>query len=75
MDLEIELFDAFDRVVHEDHPNPERVNCPEHSALQKLAAEPEAVRSSSIFVHIRQCAPCFDELRELRRKRTHHQPY
>jgi hypothetical protein len=63
MNLEKELFDAFDRVVHEDYPNPERVNCPGHSALQKLAVEPQAVHDASILVHIRQCAPCFDELR------------
>ena len=41
-------------------------------ALQKLAAEPEAVRSASILVHIRQCAPCFDEVRELRRQLLQH---
>ena len=68
MNLEKQLSDAFDRVVHEDYPNPERVNCPGRSALQKLAAEPEAVPDASILVHIRQCAPCFDELRELRRR-------
>ena len=72
MNLEKELFDAFDRVVHQDYPNPQRVNCPGHITLQKLAAEPEAVRSASILVHIRQCAPCFDELRELRRQLLQH---
>ena len=69
MNLEEELFDAFDRVVHQDHPNPHRINCPGTSALQKLAIEPVASRSSSVLAHIRQCAPCFDELRELRRRR------
>ena len=68
MNLEKELFDAFDRVVHQDYPNPQRVNCPGHFALLKLAAEPEAIHNASILVHIRQCAPCFDELRELRRR-------
>lgn len=73
MDLEKELFEAFDRVVHEDYPNPERVNCPGHPALQKLAAESQAVHDASILVHIRQCAPCFDELTELsRRQRLRH---
>jgi hypothetical protein len=70
MNLEKELFDAFDRVVHEDYPNPERVNCPGHPALQKLAAESQAVHDASILVHIRQCAPCFDELRELSRRQA-----
>ena len=74
MDLEKELFDAFDRVVHEDYPNPERVNCPGHPALQKLAAESQAVHDASILVHIRQCAPCFDELRELSRRQPLRHP-
>lgn len=74
MNLEKELLDAFDRVVHEDYPNPRRINCPGSSALEKLAAAPEADHSFSILNHIRQCAPCFDELRELRRRRTRQSP-
>ena len=68
MNLENELLDAFDRVVHEDYPNPRRINCPGSSALEQLAAE--ADHSASTLNHIRQCAPCFDELRELRRRRS-----
>ncbi len=74
MNLEKELFDAFERVVHQDYPNPWRIDCPGQFALQKLAAEPEAVHSASTLAHIRQCAPCFDELKELRRRQTHHHP-
>jgi hypothetical protein len=74
MNLEKELLDAFDRVVHQDYPNPRRINCPGSSALEKLAAVPEAHCSSSTLAHIRQCAPCFDELRELRRMRTGQRP-
>jgi hypothetical protein len=74
MNLENELFDAFDRVVHEDYPNPERVNCPGHPALQKLAAESKAAHDASILVHIRRCAPCFDELRELSRRQPLRHP-
>jgi len=74
MTLEDELFEAFDRVVHEDYPNPERVNCPGHSALQKLASESQAVHWASTLVHIRQCAPCFDELRELRQRWARQHP-
>ena len=74
MNLENELFDAFDRVVHQDYPNLRRINCPEPSALRKLAAEPEAVHSASTLAHIRHCAPCFDELKELRRRQTHQHP-
>ena len=71
MNLEKELLDAFDRVVHQDHPNAQRIGCPGHSVLQKLATEPETVSAASALAHIRQCAPCFDELRELRRKLQH----
>jgi len=74
MNLEKELLDAFDRVVHQDHPNPERIDYPGTTVLQKLAAEPVAVQSESILAHIRRCAPCFDELKELRRRRSDQRP-
>jgi hypothetical protein len=74
MNLEIQLLHAFDRVVHQDYPNPQRINCPGPSALRKLATEPEAIHSASTLAHLRQCAPCFDELRELRRRQTHQHP-
>jgi hypothetical protein len=74
MTLENELFAALDRVVHQDYSNPQRINSPGHFALQKLAAEPEAARSASILVYMRQCAPCFDELRELRWRQLLHNP-
>jgi len=72
MNLEKELLDAFDRVVHEDYPNPRRINRPGSSALEKLVAAPED--SASTLNHIRECAPCFDELRELRRRQTRQSP-
>jgi len=74
MNLEKKIFDAFDRVVHEDYPNLQRINCPGSSALRKLAAQPEAVLSASTLAHIRQCAPCFDELRELCRRQLLQHP-
>jgi hypothetical protein len=74
MNLKNDLFDAFDRVVHQDYPNPRRVNCPGHFALQKMATEPEAARNASLLAHIRQCAACFDELRELRRTQPRQHP-
>jgi hypothetical protein len=68
MDSEKELVDAFDRVVHKEFPNPQRINCPGKEILQKLAQQPADAQSTPILTHIRQCAPCFDELKELRRK-------
>ena len=68
MDSEKELLDAFDRVVHEDFPNPQRVACPGSEVLLKFAQQPAEDQSSYLLAHIRQCAPCFDALKELRQK-------
>jgi hypothetical protein len=61
-----DLMTAFDRAVHEDHPNPERVGCPGRPALTMLAEESMARRSDSVLEHIRNCAACLDEFKELR---------
>ena len=61
-----DLVAAFGRRVHEEHPNPERVGCPGRPALTMLAKEPATIRSDSILEHIRNCAACLDELKELR---------
>jgi len=62
------LLDAFDRVVHEDVPNPQRIACPGREVLLKLAQQPTDTQLAHLLAHIRQCAPCFDELKELRQK-------
>jgi hypothetical protein len=72
MDIEQELLDAFERVVHEDFPNPQRINCPGREVLRKLAEQPADTQLTQVLAHIRQCAPCFDELKELRRKARNH---
>lgn len=64
--VEKQLIDAFNRVVHQDHPNPNRVNCPGIAALRELASQPEQFRSTSILAHITHCAPCLDDLKRLR---------
>ena len=68
MNLENEVFDAFEAVVHQDYPNPQRINCPGHSILRKLAADPRPPILPLHWLTYRQCAPCFDELKELRQK-------
>lgn len=68
MDLEKELLDAFDRVVHEDFPNPQRLACPGREILLKLAQGPADGQLANLLAHIRHCAPCFDELKDLRCK-------
>ena len=67
MQFEEELLSAFDKVIHKDFPNAQRIDCPGHEALLKLA-EGAAHVEVHLLAHIRQCAPCFDELKELRRK-------
>jgi len=68
MNSEKELLDAFEMTIHEDFPNPNRIDCPGHEALLQLAEAPASVELTYLLVHIRQCAPCFDELKKLRRK-------
>ena len=67
MDIEKDLINALDGIVHKQFPNPHRIGCPGHEPLAKFAAGPNDAQSDSILSHIRQCALCFDELRELRR--------
>ncbi len=69
-----DLIAAFDRLMHRDHPNPERVNCPGRPALTRLAKEPEAFPADSILDHVRQCAACLDEFRDLRMSSKQTQP-
>ena len=68
MGSEKELLEAFERVIHEDCPNPQRIGCPGGDALLILAEGSGQVQQTLLLAHIRQCAPCFDELKELRRK-------
>jgi len=68
MGSEKELLEAFERVIHEDFPNPQRIGCPRGDALLRLAEGSGHVQQTLLLAHIRQCTPCFDELKELRRK-------
>ena len=68
MGSEKELLEVFQRIIHEDFPNPQRIGCPGYEALLKLAEESGLVQQTGLLAHIRQCAPCFDELKELRGK-------
>ena len=61
-----DLMAALDRLVHAEHSNPERVGCPGHPALTRLTTESATLGSDSILAHIRNCAACLDELKELR---------
>jgi hypothetical protein len=69
MDSEKDLIEAFERVVHRDFPNPDRVGCPGREALAKLIRLSSDAELSHLLEHVRKCAPCFDELKELRKQR------
>jgi hypothetical protein len=68
MGSEKELLEAFERVIREDFPNPQRIGCPGGDTLLRLARGSGQAQQADLLAHIRQCAPCFDELKELRRK-------
>ena len=61
-----DLIATFGRRVHEEHPNPERVGCPGRPVLTTLASKSAPLCSKSILEHVRNCAACLDELKELR---------
>lgn len=67
MDLEKDLIEVFEAIVHKDFANPERVGCPGQGSLMKLASELGNPEFVTILAYIHQCAPCFDELKQLRR--------
>jgi hypothetical protein len=67
MDWEAELIDALETIVHRDFPNPQRIGCPERDSLVGLAECRTGPQSALALAHIRRCAPCFDEVRELRK--------
>jgi hypothetical protein len=62
---ERELLRAYNRMLHRDYPNPERIGCPGREVLQKMAFSIQLV-TNSMLEHLGQCAPCVDELKELR---------
>jgi hypothetical protein len=74
MGSEKELLEAFERIIHEDFPNPQRIGCPGDEALLKLAEGAGQVHQARLLAHIRQCAPCFDKLKELRSKTRRQSP-
>jgi len=67
MDREKDLIDAFETVVHRDFPNPERAGCPGPEVLAQLIRRPADAQLSHLLEHVTQCAPCFDDLKELRK--------
>jgi hypothetical protein len=71
--MERELIRVFDGVLHSDYPNPKRMGCPGTDVLQKLATSPKKFAYEATLRHLARCAPCVDELKELRLKAKAHQ--
>jgi hypothetical protein len=67
MDWEKDLIDAFEAMVNKDFPNPQRIGCPGHDSLVKLSSGSRGPEFAATLAHIRQCGPCFEELKQLRR--------
>ncbi len=68
--LESRLYDAVERVIQQDYPNPSRSGCPDHSLLEKAAISPGSLNAheNALFVeHVPKCWPCFKELKQLRK--------
>lgn len=68
---EKDLLEAFARVIRDDHPNPQREQCPNPSVLQQIAAAPanEMLINESTLRHISHCWPCLNDLKKLRESR------
>lgn len=67
MDREKGLIDAFETMVHNEFTNPKRIRCPDRDSLVRLASGLRNPEFPTIVAHIRQCGPCFDELKALRK--------
>jgi hypothetical protein len=65
-----DLLEAFEGVTKQDHPNPDRVGCPNRSRLVTLAGAPANGSSvdRSILSHLTRCWPCLNELKAIRAK-------
>ena len=65
-------FKAFHRLVQDmalsAYPNPDRIGCPEHAALEEVASLPLSSRHELSQTHINRCSECLRELLEIRRR-------
>lgn len=66
MDNETDLIEAFERVMHQDFQNPQRIGCLGPDALVTFAAHPGDPGFRTFLEHVTQCAPCFNQLKKLR---------
>lgn len=60
------LIAAFARHLQEEHPNPGRIGCPGRAVLTQLATKTDTLDPAPLLEHIRRCAACLADLRDLR---------
>lgn len=73
-----ELSLAAEKVLQQDHPNPDRIGCPKNSVLEEVAnfAGGSPSYDYDVLCHIfDECYPCYREVKTLRarsRQQSHH---
>jgi hypothetical protein len=50
------------------YPNPQRIGCPSHGALEQVASAPLSSRHRLFQEHIAQCSPCLADLLNIRKQ-------
>src|SRR5207248_5800170 len=51
--------------LSEAFPNPQRIDCPADSDLQRMAEHPVPERDDEISKHLSCCSPCFNRYMEI----------
>src|SRR5689334_15978712 len=59
---EMASTDEIDEVFSNANPNPERIGCPPHSELERLARKRGAI-DDPVYEHLGSCSPCYREWR------------
>jgi hypothetical protein len=69
---EQDLVEALARANRTQNPNPRRRGCPPRAALEQLARfrAGEVVVEKATLLHLADCWPCAQELKELRTKKS-----
>ncbi len=71
---EEEFFGFAKSYLSEAFPNPQRIDCPPDSDLQRMAEHPVSERDDEVSKHLIGCSPCFKRymeiLAELKRRKA-----
>jgi hypothetical protein len=69
-DNDTALFERLQKNALQNHPNPQRIGCPDHAVLEAFVEAPGNVDLEAMHdLHIFKCAECTRDLIELRRER------